>query len=94
MTNNQLDLVDQINEQEKIDDTKILKLKMLKYLSRKTSKIEGSIDYITMPRLVILRKRELFHRRLKNVGDQVKKVKFLLIETDKEPVNLNFMMVF
>ncbi|MBL6731270.1 MAG: pyruvate dehydrogenase, partial [Bacteroidia bacterium] len=51
-TSNQLDLVDQINEQEKIDDTENFKIENVEIpITDKTSQIEGSIDYITMPRL-------------------------------------------
>ena len=50
--NNQLDLVDQINEQEKIDDNENSKTENLdKPNNNNVSQSVGSIDYITMPRL-------------------------------------------
>jgi pyruvate dehydrogenase E2 component (dihydrolipoamide acetyltransferase) len=84
-TNNQLDLVDQINEQEKIDDTENLKIENVEIpISEKTSQIEGSIDYITMPRLSDTMEEGTISSWLKNVGDQVKEGEILAeIETDK-----------
>ena len=84
-TSNQLDLVDQINEQEKIDDTENLKIENVEIpISEKTSQIEGSIDYITMPRLSDTMEEGTISSWLKNVGDQVKEGEILAeIETDK-----------
>ena len=84
-TSNQLDLVDQINEQEKIDDTENSKIENLEIpRSEKTSQIEGSIDYITMPRLSDTMEEGTISSWLKNVGDQVKEGEILAeIETDK-----------
>ena len=82
---NQLDLVDQINEQEKIDDTENSKIKNIEIpITDKTSQIEGSIDYITMPRLSDTMEEGTISSWLKNVGDQVKEGEILAeIETDK-----------
>jgi pyruvate dehydrogenase E2 component (dihydrolipoamide acetyltransferase) len=84
-TSNQLDLVDQINEQEKIDDTENSKIENIEIpISEKTSQIEGSIDYITMPRLSDTMEEGTISSWLKNVGDQVKEGEILAeIETDK-----------
>ena len=85
MTNNQLDLVDQINEQEKIDDTKNSKIENVEIpIMEKTSKIEGSIDYITMPRLSDTMEEGTISSWLKKVGDKVQEGEILAeIETDK-----------
>lgn len=82
---NQLDLVDQINEQEKIDDTENSKIENIEIpITDKTSQIEGSIDYITMPRLSDTMEEGTISSWLKNVGDQVKEGEILAeIETDK-----------
>ena len=84
-SSNQLDLVDQINEQEKIDDTENSKIKNIEIpITDKTSQIEGSIDYITMPRLSDTMEEGTISSWLKNVGDQVKEGEILAeIETDK-----------
>ena len=84
-TSNQLDLVDQINKQEKIDDIENSKIENLEIpISEKTSQIEGSIDYITMPRLSDTMEEGTISSWLKNVGDQVKEGEILAeIETDK-----------
>ena len=84
-TSNQLDLVDQINEQEKIDDTENSKIENIEIpITDKTSQIEGSIDYITMPRLSDTMEEGTISSWLKNVGDQVKEGEILAeIETDK-----------
>ena len=83
-TSNQLDLVDQINEQEKIDDTENSKIENVVPIKEKTSQIEGSIDYITMPRLSDTMEEGTISSWLKNVGDQVKEGEILAeIETDK-----------
>ena len=83
--NNQLDLVDQINEQEKIDDTENSKIKNAEIsVTEKTNQIDGSIDYITMPRLSDTMEEGTISSWLKNVGDQVKEGEILAeIETDK-----------
>ena len=82
---NQLDLVDQINEQEKIDDTENSEIENIEIpITDKTSQIEGSIDYITMPRLSDTMEEGTISSWLKNVGDQVKEGEILAeIETDK-----------
>ena len=84
-TSNQLDLVDQINEQEKIDVTENSKIENVEIsIADKTSQIEGSIDYITMPRLSDTMEEGTISSWLKNVGDQVKEGEILAeIETDK-----------
>jgi len=84
-TSNQLDLVDQINEQEKIDDTENFKIENVEIpITDKTSQIEGSIDYITMPRLSDTMEEGTISSWLKNVGDQVVEGEILAeIETDK-----------
>ena len=84
-TSNQLDLVDQINEQEKIDDTENSEIENIEIpITDKTSQIEGSIDYITMPRLSDTMEEGTISSWLKNVGDQVKEGEILAeIETDK-----------
>ena len=84
-TSNQLDLVDQINEQEKIDDTENSKIENIEIpITDKTPQIEGSIDYITMPRLSDTMEEGTISSWLKNVGDQVKEGEILAeIETDK-----------
>ena len=84
-TSNQLDLVDQINEQEKIDDTENSKIENIEIsIKEKTSQTEGSIDYITMPRLSDTMEEGTISSWLKNVGDQVKEGEILAeIETDK-----------
>ena len=84
-TSNQLDLVDQINEQEKIDDTENSKIENIEIpITDKTFQIEGSIDYITMPRLSDTMEEGTISSWLKNVGDQVKEGEILAeIETDK-----------
>jgi len=82
---NQLDLVDQINEQEKIDDTENSQIENIEIsITEKTSQTEGSIDYITMPRLSDTMEEGTISSWLKNVGDQVKEGEILAeIETDK-----------
>ena len=84
-TRNQLDLVDQINEQEKIDDSENSKIENVeRSITEKTNQIEGSIDYITMPRLSDTMEEGTISSWLKNVGDQVKEGEILAeIETDK-----------
>ena len=82
---NQLDLVDQINEQEKIDDTENSQIENIEIsITEKTLQTEGSIDYITMPRLSDTMEEGTISSWLKNVGDQVKEGEILAeIETDK-----------
>ena len=84
-TSNQLDLVDQINEQEKIDDTENSKIENVETsISEKTNQIEGSIDYITMPRLSDTMEEGTISSWLKKVGDKVQEGEILAeIETDK-----------
>ena len=84
-TSNQLDLVDQINEQEKIDVTENSKIENVEIsIADKTSKIEGSIDYITMPRLSDTMEEGTISSWLKKVGDKVQEGEILAeIETDK-----------
>ena len=84
-TSNQLDLVDQINEQEKIDDTENSKIENVEIsITDKTSQIEGSIDYITMPRLSDTMEEGTISSWLKKVGDKVQEGEILAeIETDK-----------
>ena len=84
-TNNQLDLVDQINEQEKIDDIENSKIENVEIsITDKTSQIEGSIDYITMPRLSDTMEEGTISSWLKKVGDKVQEGEILAeIETDK-----------
>ena len=82
---NQLDLVDQINEQEKIDDTENSKIENVEIsITEKTNQIEGSIDYITMPRLSDTMEEGTISSWLKKVGDKVQEGEILAeIETDK-----------
>ena len=84
-TSNQLDLVDQINEQEKIDDTENSKIENVEIsITEKTNQIEGSIDYITMPRLSDTMEEGTISSWLKKVGDKVQEGEILAeIETDK-----------
>ena len=84
-TSNQLDLVDQINEQEKIDDTENSKIENVETsITEKTNQIEGSIDYITMPRLSDTMEEGTISTWLKKVGDKVQEGEILAeIETDK-----------
>ena len=84
-TSNQLDLVDQINEQEKIDDTENSKIENIEIsVMEKTNQIEGSIDYITMPRLSDTMEEGTISSWLKKVGDKVQEGEILAeIETDK-----------
>ena len=84
-TSNQLDLVDQINEQEKIDITENSKIENVEIsIADKTSQIEGSIDYITMPRLSDTMEEGTISSWLKKVGDKVQEGEILAeIETDK-----------
>ena len=84
-TSNQLDLVDQINEQEKIDDTENSKIENVEIpITEKISQIEGSIDYITMPRLSDTMEEGTISSWLKKVGDKVQEGEILAeIETDK-----------
>ena len=84
-TSNQLDLVDQINEQEKIDDTENSKIENVEIsIADNTSQIEGSIDYITMPRLSDTMEEGTISSWLKKVGDKVQEGEILAeIETDK-----------
>ena len=84
-TSNQLDLVDQINEQEKIDDTENSKIENVETsVTEKTNQIEGSIDYITMPRLSDTMEEGTISSWLKKVGDKVQEGEILAeIETDK-----------
>ena len=84
-TSNQLDLVDQINEQEKIDDKENSKIKNVEIpITEKTNQIEGSIDYITMPRLSDTMEEGTISSWLKKVGDKVQEGEILAeIETDK-----------
>ena len=83
--NNQLDLVDQINEQEKIDDNENSKTENIdKPINNNVSQSFGSIDYITMPRLSDTMDEGTISSWLKNVGDIVKEGEILAeIETDK-----------
>ena len=82
---NQLDLVDQINEQEKIDDTENSKIENVETsITEKTNQIEGSIDYIKMPRLSDTMEEGTISSWLKKVGDKVQEGEILAeIETDK-----------
>ena len=82
---NQLDLVDQINEQEKIDDNENSKIENVEISSADNiSQSFASIDYITMPRLSDTMEEGTISSWLKNVGDQVKEGEILAeIETDK-----------
>ena len=84
-TSNQLDLVDQINEQEKIDVTENSKIENVEIsFTEKTNQIEGSIDYITMPRLSDTMEEGTISSWLKKVGDKVQEGEILAeIETDK-----------
>ena len=84
-TSNQLDLVDQINEQEKIDDKENSKIVNVEIPNTDNmSQSMGSIDYITMPRLSDTMEEGTISSWLKNVGDQVKEGEILAeIETDK-----------
>ena len=84
-TSNQLDLVDQINEQEKIDDTENSKIENVETsIAEKTNQIEGSIDYITMPRFSDTMEEGTISSWLKKVGDKVQEGEILAeIETDK-----------
>jgi pyruvate dehydrogenase E2 component (dihydrolipoamide acetyltransferase) len=84
-TSNQLDLVDQINEQEKIDYTENSKIENVEIsITEKTNHIEGSIDYITMPRLSDTMEEGTISSWLKKVGDKVQEGEILAeIETDK-----------
>ena len=84
-TSNQLDLVDQINEQEKIDDTENSKIENVEIsITEKTNQIEGSIDFITMPRLSDTMEEGTISSWLKKVGDKVQEGEILAeIETDK-----------
>ena len=84
-TSNQLDLVDQINEQEKIDNTEDSKIENVEIsITEKTNQIEGSIDYITMPRLSDTMEEGTISSWLKKVGDKVQEGEILAeIETDK-----------
>ena len=84
-TSNQLDLVDQINEQEKIDDSDNSKIENVEIsITEKTNQIEGSIDYITMPRLSDTMEEGTISSWLKKVGDKVQEGEILAeIETDK-----------
>ena len=85
IANNQLDLVDQINEQEKIDDNENTKTENIdKTTNNNVSQSVGSIDYITMPRLSDTMEEGTISSWLKNVGDIVKEGEILAeIETDK-----------
>ena len=81
--NNQLDLVDQINEQEKIDDNENSKKENIA-IPINISQSVGSIDYITMPRLSDTMEEGTISSWLKNIGDIVKEGEILAeIETDK-----------
>ena len=84
-TSNQLDLVDQINEQEKIDEKENSRIENLEIpITDNISQSVGSIDYITMPRLSDTMEEGTISSWLKNVGDQVKEGEILAeIETDK-----------
>ena len=84
-TSNQLDLVDQINEQEKIDVKENSKTENTEISgTNNISQSVGSIDYITMPRLSDTMEEGTISSWLKNVGDQVKEGEILAeIETDK-----------
>ena len=82
---NQLDLVDQINEQEKIDDINNSKIENVEMpIMDNISQNTGSIDFITMPRLSDTMEEGTISSWLKKVGDQVKEGEILAeIETDK-----------
>jgi pyruvate dehydrogenase E2 component (dihydrolipoamide acetyltransferase) len=84
-TSNQLDLVDQINEQEKIDDIENSISENVEIpITENISQSLGSIDYITMPRLSDTMEEGTISSWLKNVGDHVKEGEILAeIETDK-----------
>ena len=84
-TSNQLDLVDQINEQEKIDDKENSRIENLEIpITDNISQSVGSIDYITMPRLSDTMEEGTISSWLKKVGDKVQEGEILAeIETDK-----------
>tara|TARA_A100001011_G_scaffold382486_1_gene452300 strand:- start:3169 stop:4848 length:1680 start_codon:yes stop_codon:yes gene_type:complete len=84
-SSNQLDLVDQINEQEKIDDNENSKIENVEIpIADNISQSDGSIDYITMPRLSDTMEEGTISSWLKKVGDKVQEGEILAeIETDK-----------
>ena len=80
--NSQLDLVDQINEQEKSDDVQEnIDIKPLKEIS---PQISSNVEYIKMPRLSDTMEEGTISSWLKNEGDEVSEGDILAeIETDK-----------
>ena len=84
-SSNQLDLVDQINEQEKIDYNENSKIENVEIpIADNISQSDGSIDYITMPRLSDTMEEGTISSWLKKVGDKVQEGEILAeIETDK-----------
>ena len=80
--NSQLDLVDQINEQEKSDDVQEnIDIKPLEEIS---PQISSNVEYIKMPRLSDTMEEGTISSWLKNEGDEVSEGDILAeIETDK-----------
>ena len=82
--NNQLDLVDQINEQENSQNEVILNSESENENISEIQNEDGSIDYITMPRLSDTMEEGTISAWLKKVGDKVSEGEILAeIETDK-----------
>ena len=82
--NNQLDLVDQINEQENSQNEVILNSESENENISEIQNEDGSIDYITMPRLSDTMEEGTISTWLKKVGDKVSEGEILAeIETDK-----------
>jgi pyruvate dehydrogenase E2 component (dihydrolipoamide acetyltransferase) len=82
--NNQLDLVDQINEQENSQNEVILNSESESENISEIQNEDGSIDYITMPRLSDTMEEGTISAWLKKVGDKVSEGEILAeIETDK-----------
>ena len=81
---NQLDLVDQINEQENSQNEVILNSESENENISEIQNEDGSIDYITMPRLSDTMEEGTISTWLKKVGDKVSEGEILAeIETDK-----------
>ena len=82
--NNQLDLVDQINEQENSQNEVMLNSESENENISEIQNEDGSIDYITMPRLSDTMEEGTISAWLKEVGDKVSEGEILAeIETDK-----------
>ena len=82
--NNQLDLVDQINEQENSQNEVMLNSESENENISEIQNEDGSIDYITMPRLSDTMEEGTISAWLKKVGDKVSEGEILAeIETDK-----------